>query len=180
MSREPASTVRIRDARPDDAPHILRFIRGLAEFEGEPPETVKTTERDIREHGFGGNRRFETLIAERGGAPIGMALFFPHYSTWEGRPALYLEDLYVEPEHRGAGAGFALMQRLAEIAHQRGWTRLDLSVLDWNPARRFYERLGMTHQSEWLTYRLQRPKIGALANPPPNQTQTAATNKPGD
>ena len=174
------SEVRIRDARPDDAAHILRFIRGLAEFEGEPPETVKTTERDIREHGFGGNRRFETLIAERGGAPIGMALFFPHYSTWEGRPALYLEDLYVEPEHRGAGAGFALMQRLAEIADQRGWTRLDLSVLDWNPARRFYERLGMTHQSEWLTYRLQRPEIAALANPPTNQTQTDAANEPGD
>ena len=180
MSREPASAVRIRDARPDDAPHILRFIRGLAEFEGEPPETVRTTERDIREHGFGEHRRFETLIAERGGAPIGMALFFPHYSTWEGRPALYLEDLYVEPEHRGAGAGFALMQRLAEIAHQRGWTRLDLSVLDWNPARRFYERLGMTHQSEWLTYRLQRPEIATLANPPTGQTQTNAANEPGD
>ena len=178
------STVRIRDARPDDAAHILRFIRGLAEFEGEPPETVKTTERDIREHGFGGNRRFETLIAERGGAPIGMALFFPHYSTWEGRPALYLEDLYVEPEHRGSGAGFALMRRLAEIADQRGWTRLDLSVLDWNPARRFYERLGMTHQGEWLTYCMERPEIAALAgymaNPPTTRTQTDAVNEPED
>lgn len=157
-----ASAVRIREATPDDAPQILRFIRGLAEFEGEPPETVHTTEQDIREHGFGPNRRFETLIAEREGAPIGMALFFPHYSTWEGRPALYLEDLYVEAEHRGSGAGFALMQRLAEIAHQRGWTRLDLSVLDWNPARRFYERLGMAHQSEWLTYRMEREQIAAL------------------
>ena len=157
-----ASAISVREAVPDDAPHILRFIRGLAEFEGEPPETVRTTEQDIREHGFGANRRFETLIAERDGAPIGMALFFPHYSTWEGRPALYLEDLYVEAEHRGSGAGFALMQRLAEIAHQRGWTRLDLSVLDWNPARRFYERLGMAHQSEWLTYRMERDQIAAL------------------
>lgn len=157
-----ASAISVREATPDDAPHILRFIRGLAEFEGEPPETVRTTEQDIREHGFGANRRFETLIAEREGAPIGMALFFPHYSTWEGRPALYLEDLYVEAEHRGSGAGFALMQRLAEIAHQRSWTRLDLSVLDWNPARRFYERLGMAHQSEWLTYRMEREQIAAL------------------
>ena len=162
MSRT-ASTIRVREATPDDAPHILRFIRGLAEFEGEPPETVRTTEQDIRAHGFGAERRFETLIAELEGAAIGMALFFPHYSTWEGCPALYLEDLYVEPEHRGAGAGFALMQRLAEIAHERGWTRLDLSVLDWNPARRFYERLGMAHQSEWLTYRMERDQIAALS-----------------
>ena len=164
MSRT-VSAIRVREATPDDAPHILRFIRGLAEFEGEPPETVRTTEQDIRAHGFGEAHHFETLIAEHDGAPIGMALFFPHYSTWEGRPALYLEDLYVEPEHRGAGAGFALMQRLAEIAHQRGWTRLDLSVLDWNPARRFYERLGMTHQPEWLTYRMERARITALGGP---------------
>ena len=163
MSRT-VSAIRVREATPDDAPQILRFIRGLAEFEGEPLETVRTTELDIRAHGFGANRHFETLIAEHAGAPIGMALFFPHYSTWEGRPALYLEDLYVEPEHRGTGAGFALMQRLAEIADERGWTRLDLSVLDWNPARRFYERLGMAHQSEWLTYRMERDQIAALSD----------------
>ena len=162
MSRT-VSAIRVREATPDDAPHILRFIRGLAEFEGEPPETVRTTEQDILEHGFGADCLFETLIAEHADAPIGMALFFPHYSTWEGRPALYLEDLYVEPEHRGTGAGFALMQRLAEIAHHRGWTRLDLSVLDWNPARRFYERLGMAHQSEWLTYRMERARIAELS-----------------
>ena len=167
MSRT-ASAVQVREATPEDAPDILRFIRGLAAFEGEPPETVRTTEQDIREHGFGATRHFEALIAERGGAPIGMALFFPHYSTWEGRPALYLEDLFVEADHRSTGAGFALMRRLAEIADQRGWTRLDLSVLDWNPARRFYERLGMSHQSEWLPYRMERPQIAALAqNEPP-------------
>ena len=162
MSRT-ASAVRVREATPEDAAHILRFIRGLAAFEGEPPETVRTTEQDIREHGFGPARHFEALIAERNGAPIGMALFFPHYSTWEGRPALYLEDLFVEADHRSTGAGFALMRRLAEIADERGWTRLDLSVLDWNPARRFYERLGMAHQSEWLPYRMERPQIAALA-----------------
>ncbi len=157
----------VREARPGDAAQILRFIRGLAEFEGEPAETVKTSERDILEHGFGSERRFEALIAERDGAAVGMALFFPHYSTWEGRPALYLEDLFVEPSARGSGAGFALMQRLAEIAQQRNWTRLDLSVLDWNPARRFYERLGMAHQSEWLTYRMEQSAIRALSGQSP-------------
>ena len=157
------SEIRIREATPQDAAEILRFIRGLAEFEDEPAETVKTTEADIRAHGFGPDRHFETLIAERDGSPVGMALFFPHYSTWEGRPALYLEDLFVDADARGTGAGFALMQRLAEIADERNWTRLDLSVLDWNPARRFYERIGMIHESEWLTYRMGQDAIAALA-----------------
>ena len=157
------SSITVREATPDDAAHILQFIRGLAEFEGEPPETVKTSEDDIRADGFGPNRQFETLIAEHDGKPVGMALFFPHYSTWEGRPALYLEDLFVDEAARGTGAGFALMQRLAEIAAERRWTRLDLSVLDWNPARRFYERIGMAHESEWLTYRMERDAIQALS-----------------
>lgn len=154
----------IREAVPEDAAAILGFIRGLADFENEPPESVKTTEADIRAHGFGPDRHFETLIAERDGRPIGMALFFSHYSTWEGRPALYLEDLYVEAEHRGTGAGFALMQALARIARERDWTRLDLSVLDWNPARRFYSAIGMAHESEWLLYRLEGDGIGDLAS----------------
>ena len=156
--------VTIREASPDDAGAILGFIRGLAAFENEPPETVRTTEADIRAHGFGPDRHFETLIAERDGRSIGMALFFPHYSTWEGRPALYLEDLYVEPEHRGTGAGFALMRALARIADERQWTRLDLSVLDWNPAREFYSALGMKHESEWLLYRLEGAGIVDLAS----------------
>lgn len=154
----------IREASPDDAGAILGFIRGLAAFENEPPETVRTTEADIRAHGFGPDRHFETLIAERDGRSIGMALFFPHYSTWEGRPALYLEDLYVEPEHRGTRAGFALMRALARIADERQWTRLDLSVLDWNPAREFYSALGMKHESEWLLYRLEGAGIVDLAS----------------
>ena len=158
------SDVIIREAVAADAAAILGFIRGLADFEHEPPEAVKTTEADIRAHGFGPNRHFETLIAERDGRPIGMALFFPHYSTWEGRPALYLEDLYVEPAHRGTGAGFALMRALAQIADKRNWTRLDLSVLDWNPAREFYSAIGMKHESEWLLYRLEREGIGRLAS----------------
>ena len=157
------SDVTTREATPDDAQTILDFIVGLAEFENEPRSTVKATVESIRRDGFGDGRMFETLIAERSGAPIGMALFFPHYSTWTGTPALYLEDLYVAPDARGTGAGFALMQALARIAETRGWKRLDLSVLDWNPARDFYRQLGMEHESEWLLYRLDEDGIATLA-----------------
>ena len=153
----------IREAVPGDAATILSFIVGLAEFEHEPRETVQATVETIRRDGFGDGRRFETLIAEQQGEPVGMALYFPHYSTWTGTPVLYLEDLYVTPEARGSGAGFALMLALAEIASARGWKRLDLSVLDWNPARKFYEQLGMTHESEWLLYRLDEAGIERLA-----------------
>ncbi len=157
------SDVIVREAVAADAQLILDFIIGLAEFEHEPRSIVRATVESIRRDGFGDGRLFETLVAEREGVPIGMALFFPHYSTWTGTPALYLEDLFVIPEARGSGAGFALMRALAEIARDRGWKRLDLSVLDWNPARRFYEQLGMEHESEWLLYRLDAGGIAALA-----------------
>ena len=157
------SDITVREAVPDDAQTILDFIVGLAEFEHEPRSTVKATVETIRRDGFGPNRGFETLIAERDGQAVGMALFFPHYSTWLGTPSLYLEDLFVVPAARGTGAGFALMQELARIAEARGWNRLDLSVLDWNPAREFYHRLGMTDESEWLLYRLDEDGVAALA-----------------
>ncbi len=155
--------VTVRKATPNDAQTILDFIIGLAEFENEPRSIVEATVESIRRDGFGEDRLFETLIAEREGAPLGMALFFAHYSTWTGTPVLYLEDLFVKEDARGTGAGFALMQALAEIADQRGWKRLDLSVLDWNPARRFYHQLGMEHESEWLLYRLDGDGISKLA-----------------
>ena len=155
--------VTIREADLDDAQTILDFIVGLAEFENEPRSIVKATVESIRRDGFGDNPLFETLIAEHDDQPVGMALFFPHYSTWTGTPVLYLEDLFVTSEARGTGAGFALMRALAEIAEIRGWARLDLSVLDWNPARKFYHQLGMAHESEWLLYRLDQDGIAALA-----------------
>ena len=157
------SDVIVREAILNDAQTILDFIVGLAEFENEPRSIVEATVESIRRDGFGPQRLFETLIAERDGRPLGMALFFPHYSTWTGTPALYLEDLFVVPEARGTGAGFALMQALAETADERGWKRLDLSVLDWNPARQFYQQLGMKHESEWLLYRLDDDGIAKLA-----------------
>ncbi len=155
--------ITVRESTPDDAPRILDFIIGLAEFEREPRSTVEASVESIRRDGFGPQRRFETLIAELDGRSVGMALFFPHYSTWLGAPALYLEDLFVAPDARRAGVGFALMQALARIAQARGWKRLDLSVLDWNPARAFYRQLGMTNESAWLLYRLDQDGIDSLA-----------------
>jgi GNAT superfamily N-acetyltransferase len=157
------STTTVRMATADDASTILRFIRGLAEFEREPASVVKTTEADLIRDGFGERPRFEVLIAEDEGAPIGFALFFMNYSTWEGTAGLYIEDLFVAEEARGTGAGRALMAAAAAVAKERGCARLELSVLDWNPARAFYERLGMSHQEKWLPYRLEGAGIEWLA-----------------
>jgi GNAT superfamily N-acetyltransferase len=156
-------TVTVRWATAGDAATIVEFIRGLAEFEREPPESVKVTEADIVRDGWGDTPRFEALIAELAGQPVGFALFFMNYSTWEGTAGIYIEDLFVLDVARGTGAGRALMAAAAAVARERGCARLELSVLDWNPARGFYERLGMAHQSEWLPYRLGASGIAALA-----------------
>jgi len=157
------TNITVRPATPDDASTILTFIRGLAEFEHEPLTSVKVTEADIIRDGFGPTPRFESLIAELEGAPVGFALFFPNYSTWEGVAGIYIEDLFVLDVARGHGVGRALMAHIAALAKQRGAARVELSVLDWNPARAFYERLGMSHQTEWLPYRLTAEAIETLA-----------------
>jgi GNAT superfamily N-acetyltransferase len=157
------SGLQIRFATPHDASTIVRFVQGLAAFEGEPADSVRLTEADVVRDGFGAQPRFEVLLAERGGRPVGLALFFPNYSTWEGRPGLYVEDLFVEESERGSGVGRALMAACARIAVQRGWRRLELAVLDWNPARAFYARLGMRQSQEWLPYRLDPDAVEALA-----------------
>ena len=159
-----SSQTNVRRATPADAPTIVRFIRGLAEFEREPPSSVKVTEADIVGDGFDDTPRFEALIADQQGAPVGFALFFMNYSTWEGTPGLYIEDLFVEEQARGSGAGRALMAAAAAIADERGCARLELSVLDWNPARAFYEQLGMSHQPTWMPYRLEAAGISQLAS----------------
>ena len=156
--------LRVRFAIPDDAATIVRFVRGLAAFEREPADSVRLSEADVRRDGFGAQPRFEALIAERAGRPVGFALFFPNYSTWEGRPGMYIEDLFVEEAERGRGAGRALMAACARLAVERGWRRLELSVLDWNPAREFYARLGMRQSAEWLPYRLEPAAVEALAS----------------
>jgi len=118
----------------------------------------------IRRHGFGRRRYFETLICRRDGRPIGLALYFFTYSTFLGRPSLYLEDLFVLPEERGAGAGRALLRALARIAVRRGCGRMEWAVLDWNtPSIRFYRRLGAELRREWLLTRLTGPALRRLA-----------------
>ncbi len=166
---------RIRWAVPGDAGDIVRLIRALAEYENEPPSSVKVTEADILRDGFGlpdGERDqtirgFECLIAELGGAPVGLCLFFQNYSTWEGRAGLYVEDLFVEPTVRGHGLGRDLMAAVARVALDRDCTRVDLSVLDWNPTQDFYDRIRMTHMQAWRPYRMEHDAIVSLAQAAP-------------
>jgi GNAT superfamily N-acetyltransferase len=143
--------ITVRFATADDVPLLLRLVRELAAFE-KSPDAVVATEADLLRHGFGSERRFEAILAFIDGEPAGCALFHSRFSTWLGRPGLYLEDLYVAEEARGRGVGRRLMARLAAIAVERGWGRIDFHVLDWNPAREFYHRLGMEHLGEWLRY----------------------------
>lgn len=155
--------IRIRAARQSDASSIVGFVRKLAAFEREPADSVKLTEADVLRDGFGSNPRFEVLIAEQDGTPVGFALFFPNYSTWEGRPGLYLEDIFVEESARRHGVGRKLIAAMARIARERKFVRIDLSVLDWNPARGFYRTLGFTHMKTWQPFRLTGPALDALA-----------------
>jgi GNAT superfamily N-acetyltransferase len=141
----------IRFATAADCPLILDLIRELAEYE-RAPEAVVATEADLLRHGFGAQPRFEALIATLDGAPAGMALFHPRFSTWLGRPTLFLEDIVVREAARGRGVGRRLMARLATLALDRGWGRIDFHVLDWNPARGFYRKMGFDHHEEWLRY----------------------------
>jgi GNAT superfamily N-acetyltransferase len=159
--------ITIRPATPDDVPLVLRFIRGLAEYERLLDE-VKASEETLREHMFGPRPYCEAILAFDGGAPAGFALYFYTYSTFEAKPSLYLEDLFVLPELRGRGLGKALLVRLAQIALERGCGRLQWQVLDWNePAIRFYRSLGARLLDEWTTCRLDREAIERLAGPGP-------------
>jgi GNAT superfamily N-acetyltransferase len=158
---------RIRFASPGDAALLHRFICELAEYEREPA-AVKVTVDELHAQLSQARPPFECLIAERSdeAAPsaLGFALFFSSYSTWRGRPGLYLEDLYVPPVHRGAGVGRALLAALARLARERGCARLEWWVLDWNtPAIAFYERLGAIAMTEWTTFRLTDDALERLA-----------------
>jgi GNAT superfamily N-acetyltransferase len=146
-----APRIEIRFATPDDCALLLRLIRALAVFE-RAPEAVVASEADLLRHGFGPERRFEAILAFVDGEPAGFAAFHSRFSTWLGRPGLYLEDLFVVESARGHGVGRRLMARLAAIALERGWGRIDFQVLDWNPARRFYERIGLEQVGDWLRY----------------------------
>jgi GNAT superfamily N-acetyltransferase len=162
MARAVTSGITIRFATSDDVPLLLRLIRALAVFE-RAPDAVVATEDDLRRHGFGPEPKFEAILAFLDDEPAGCALFHTRFSTWLGRPGLYLEDLYVTEEARGRGIGRRLMARLAAIAVDRGWGRIDFHVLDWNPAREFYRLLGMEHLGEWLRYGADEAALKRLA-----------------
>lgn len=154
----------IRAARSDDLDTIIALIHGLAEYEREP-EAVVLDREELRSHLFGPQPYAEVLIAETSaGENAGFALFFHNFSTWVGRPGIWLEDLFVRPEFRGQGLGKALLVELARIAVERRCGRVEWSVLDWNaPSIAFYKALGAVPMEEWTTYRLSGEAISALA-----------------
>ena len=153
----------IRPAIEPDLDLIIGFIRALADYERLADEVH--LDRDVlATHLFGSAPKAEVLIAERDGAPVGFALFFHNFSTFEGRPGIYLEDLFVSPEARGSGAGKALLAALATLALERGCARLEWSVLDWNmPAIEFYRSLGAKSMNEWTINRVDGVALSALA-----------------
>ncbi len=153
----------VREASEGDVPLILSLIRELAEYEKLSHEVV-ATEENLRTNLFGERPFAEVLIAEHDGAPAGFALFFHNFSTFLARPGIYLEDLYVKPEFRGAGVGKRLLVQLARLAKERGCGRLEWWVLDWNaPSIGFYERLGAVAMDDWTVYRLAGRALDDLA-----------------
>ena len=157
------SPLTIRPAVIADTDTILRFIRELAVYEKAEHE-VLSTPAHIHRTLFGEQPAVYGLICEQDGVPIGMAIYFFNYSTWQGQHGLYLEDLYVTPQARGAGAGKALLQHLAQIAVDKDCGRFEWSVLDWNtPAIDFYDRLDAQPQTEWIRYRLTGDALQKLA-----------------
>lgn len=159
-----AARVTVRPAVAGDAETIHVFIRALAAYEREP-DAVEATPESLRAQLAAERPPFECLLAEEDdGAPLGFAVYFHNYSTWRGRPGLYLEDLFVPPEHRGRGVGRTLLVALARIAVARGCARMEWAVLDWNePALGFYRALGAESLGEWTVHRLTGDALSRLA-----------------
>ena len=154
----------IRRARVEDVPIILELIRDLATYERAPDEVTATGEQLVNVL-FGKQPAAEVLLAFEDKSPVGFAVYFFNFSTWLGRPGLYLEDMFVNPEKRGKGHGRALLVELAKIARDRGCGRMEWAVLDWNePAIKFYRTLGAKPMDEWTVFRLTRDGIEKLAN----------------
>jgi GNAT superfamily N-acetyltransferase len=153
----------IRAATEDDVPLILSLIKELAEYERLSHEVV-ATEEVLRDSLFGERPVAEVVLGYVGDDPAGFALFFHNFSTFLGKPGIYLEDLYVRPRYRGMGFGKALLTRVAKLAKERGCGRLEWSVLDWNePAIGFYKRLGASPVSGWTVYRVSGEALDELA-----------------
>ena len=160
-------TLAIRPATPADLPLIAQFIRDLADYEKLAHE-VRFDEAVLGDRLFGARPYAEVLIGEIDGAPQGFALFFHNFSTFEGKPGIYLEDLFVRPSFRGKGIGKALLSHLAKECVRNNWSRLQWSVLDWNtPSIEFYRSLGAVMLDEWTVCRLNGPALTALAKAAP-------------
>jgi GNAT superfamily N-acetyltransferase len=164
MDFQRMSDFEIRSASEGDVPVILSLIRELAEYE-RAPDAVVATEAALRDVLFGPKRSADVLLALESGEAVGFAVYFYNFSTWLGRPGLYLEDLFVRPAVRGKGFGRALLERLAQIAKERGCGRMEWAVLDWNdPAIQFYRKLGAEPMNEWTVFRLTQEGIAKLAD----------------
>ena len=154
----------IKPATEGDAPLILSFIKKLAEYEKLAHE-VTATEENLRQTLFGERRYAEVVIGYYHGEPVGFALFFHNYSTFLGKPGIYLEDLFVDERHRGKGFGKALLVYLARLAKERDCRRLEWSVLDWNePSINFYKSLGAAPKDEWMVFRVTGEALDRLAS----------------
>jgi GNAT superfamily N-acetyltransferase len=153
----------IRPAMPDDCELIANLIRELAVYE-RLEDAAKATPADLRKHLFGARPYAECLIAEAGGEAVGFALYFYNFSTFRGQPGIYLEDLFVKPEHRGRGYGKALLMRLAKLAVERGCGRFEWAVLDWTePSIGFYKSLGARPMEDWTVFRIDGDDLNRLA-----------------
>jgi GNAT superfamily N-acetyltransferase len=155
--------VSIRPCRAEDAETLLELIRGLAVYE-KLEDTLKARAEDLVRHLFGPRPCAEALLASVGDTAVGFALFFTTFSTFRGQPGLYLEDVFVQPEHRGRGIGKALVRQVAQVAVERGCGRLEWAVLDWNqPAIAFYRSLGARPLDDWTVYRIDNGDLTNLA-----------------
>jgi len=154
--------ITVRMATVDDVELLHRFSVDLATFEDEP-DAITATPQTLARDGFGKEPQFAALIAERGRAPVGFALYTFNYSVWTGARGIFIEDIWVEAEYRRAGAARAMMAALARECEAKGWRRIDLNVLDWNRARGFYDRLGFQWIRTWLPYRISGEALARLA-----------------
>jgi GNAT superfamily N-acetyltransferase len=155
----------VRPARPSDIPRIHQLVVDLAAYE-RAADQVRATPEQLQAALFGPAPAAHAQVVDVGGEVVGFALWFLNFSTWEGVHGIYLEDLYVQPEHRGSGLGKALLQALAEIAEQRGYARLEWSVLDWNtPSIEFYRSLGAAPMTGWTVFRLSGAALRAVGTP---------------
>lgn len=158
----------VRPIRPDDVPAVVGLVRELAEYE-EAPDEARMTEEQLHAALFGDSPALFGHVAvlddgEAGGQVVGMAVWFLNFSTWRGTHGVYLEDLYVQPQHRGSGLGRELLRTLAEVCVQRGYHRLEWSVLDWNtPSIDFYRAAGAVPMDEWTVFRLTDDALAAFA-----------------